>query len=176
MIPHLNQSEAATSSNSELIVFPTLKPELIKTDMWAKSKKQALNELSTILADACPGMVRKEVFVRLKVREQLATTGVGRGVALPHAQFGTLTSMCSAFGISRRGVPFDAVDDQLVHFFLALVTPSELLAEPLRVLACASRLFKDPAVQHRLLQSGSSVELFEALYEVESTYPGLHCD
>ena len=169
MIPHLNQLETVTIPRGEIIISPTLGPNTIKAEMLAKSKTQALKELATLLAEACSCVNRKEVFAKLKVREQLATTGIGRGLALPHTNLETLKTSCSAFGISRRGVPFDAIDDQPVHFFFALLTPNKWFSEPLKVLACASRLFKDPTVQHRLLHSRNSHELHKVIYEAEST-------
>ena len=130
-----------------------LKPELICTDLSSTNKLEVLTELGELLATVEDGPEAAEISKALLERERLATTGVGEGVAIPHAKLGELSGNRIAVGTSRTGVDFDAIDGGLVRIFFALIAPLASSGEHLRVLAQISRLLKDPEIRQRLIDA-----------------------
>ena len=102
-----------------------------------------------------------------ETRERLATTGVGEGVAIPHAKLDNLDNISMAIGISRTGIHFDAVDGQPVHIFVALLAPEGSTGEHLKALAGISRILKDPSFRNKLLGAKSSQEIYDAIIAEE---------
>src|SRR5581483_8411841 len=76
-------------------------------------------------------------------REKLGSTGIGQGIAIPHAKSEQANDVAAAFGLSRRGVQFDSLDGEPVYIFFVLVAPPNAAALHLKALARISRLLKD---------------------------------
>jgi PTS system nitrogen regulatory IIA component len=136
-------------------------PDLVRCDLASRGKNDALKELGELLAKPSQTPDSNTITKALVDREQLATTGVGDGVAIPHAKLEGLDDNRIAVGISRKGIPFDAVDDRPVNIFFALVAPISSAGDHLRILAQISRLLKDADVRARLIESGTPDKLIE---------------
>ncbi len=87
----------------------------------------------------------------LMARESLASTGVGSGVAIPHGRVTGIEGIQAALGIHHQGVPFDAVDGERVHVFVAILAPEDKPSQHLKALAAVSRLLRRREVRERLL-------------------------
>lgn len=144
-----------------------LYPELVCCDLLSSSKADVLSELAVLLAKPSPSPDAETIAKSLADREQLATTGVGEGVAIPHAKLDGLDVNRIAVGISRDGIDFESVDQQPVHIFFALVAPLSSAGDHLRILAQISRLLKDADVRRRLIDA-STPELLIATITEES--------
>ncbi|GIX16463.1 MAG: PTS IIA-like nitrogen-regulatory protein PtsN [Rhodothalassiaceae bacterium] len=107
-----------------------------------RSKRQVLEELARAAA-ALTGADAEAILSALMERERLGTTGVGQGVALPHARIPGLERLYAIFARAAEPVPFDAVDDKPVDLFIMLLAPGEASAEHLRALAQAARLLRN---------------------------------
>ncbi|HEV2533596.1 PTS IIA-like nitrogen regulatory protein PtsN [Phenylobacterium sp.] len=118
----------------------------------AANKRQALAVISEIAARNF-GLDVGEVLDALTERELAGSTGVGHGVAAPHARIEGLQRMRTVFVRLEHPVEFDAVDDQPVDLLFALFAPKDAGAEHLRALARVSRLLRQASVRERLRQA-----------------------
>lgn len=129
-------------------------PEFLPADaidvrLKANSKKQVLLELAK-RASALTGQSERLIFDALLERERLGSTGVGRGVAIPHAKLDSLGRVFGLFAQLERPVDFDAIDDQPVDLFYLLLAPDQAGADHLKALARASRLLRDEGLCEKL--------------------------
>ncbi len=144
-------------------MYPAMpfRPDVILADLKSRSKRQVLDELAGAAAEAA-GVSKCDVLAALNARERLGTTGVGQGVALPHARLPGLDRLYSVFGRAAEAIPFDAVDDRPVDLFFLLLAPEEANAEHLKALARVARLLRDQDMCARL-RGADSAEAIEAL-------------
>jgi nitrogen PTS system EIIA component len=115
----------------------------------AANKRQALAVISEIAARNF-GLDQAEILDALAGREQAGSTGVGHGVAAPHARLEGLQRMRGVFVRLEHPVEFEAVDDQPVDLIFALFAPKDAGVEHLRALARVSRLLRQPELRQRL--------------------------
>jgi fructose-specific phosphotransferase system IIA component len=118
------------------------RPDLIFTDLPAADRSEVLHALADRIARS--GLVRdpEDLFRKLWEREQLGSTGIGGGVAIPHCKLKGLAQGVVALGVVPQGVDFGAMDGEPVCLFFLVISPSESPAEHLRVLAAISRWIK----------------------------------
>ena len=126
-----------------------LKPEAVKVLSAASSKKRLFQEIGD-LAGSAYGMDPQATVDALLERESLGPTGVGHGVALPHARLMDLNHVAGAFVILDKPIDFDAVDRQPVDIAFALFAPEDAGVEHLKALALVSRTLRDPALCRKL--------------------------
>ncbi|MEO0202099.1 MAG: PTS sugar transporter subunit IIA [candidate division WOR-3 bacterium] len=98
-----------------------LSEERVKIGMKAKTKDEALEELVDLLK--LPDNSKQIILDALKKREIIGSTGIGRGIAIPHTRSTIVNDVYLAIGISKEGVEFQAVDNQPVHLFFLLIAP-----------------------------------------------------
>lgn len=137
--------------------------DVVNLDIQANTKDDVLKELISLLK-----MDEKSeaiLFKTLKRRENLGSTGIGRGIAIPHCRSLVVNRLRLAFGRKRNGVDFKAIDDSLVyHFFLIVAPPLEVSNQYLPVLGKIAQFAKDPEVP-AALQAIKTPEEFLALLE-----------
>lgn len=126
-----------------------LSADSILADFRASSKKQALQALAKFAA-VKNGLCEREVFANLLEREKLGSTGVGRGVAVPHARVKGLETITGLFVRLVSPIDFDSVDDQPVDLMFLLLAPEEAGTEHLKALAKVSRLLRDEKACEKL--------------------------
>ena len=112
---------------------------------------------------------RDEVFRLLKEREQLLSTGIGDGVAIPHAPVPGIGSQRAALVLYPDGVDFDAIDKQPVKIFFGVIGPKSEASEHLKILAKLSRLLRSPETRRRLLESSGPAQAYSLIEEHESS-------
>ncbi len=128
----------------------------ILPDFQADSKENALHLLAEHAARIHSGIDSKEIFNILQERESLGSTGIGHGLAIPHGKIPGLDRMLIIVARSRKGIPFNAVDNQDVHIIFLLIAPGDAATTYLKVLARVSRLLKRPGIYDALLQAESA--------------------
>lgn len=116
---------------------------LIELDLESTNRDEVLEELSRLLASSEKIQDADRVLKALKERESLASTGIGFGVALPHARVDGIKGMVIAFGRSTEGIDFHALDKRPVHLFFAIVAPQTTINTHLTALAKLSLLLKE---------------------------------
>ena len=145
-----------------------LKPDSIRVANTFSSKKRLLQEVAE-LAAASWGVNAAEAINALLERENLGPTGVGHGVALPHARLESLKRVVGVFLRIEKGTEFDAVDRQPVDLVFGLFAPEDAGVEHLKALALVSRTMRDPALCSKLRANTEPLTLHTMLTEAPST-------
>jgi PTS system nitrogen regulatory IIA component len=127
----------------KLKVLDFLDPSAVVVDLAATTKRAVLEELTALLGRSGKIKDARATVDILMEREKLGSTGIGQGIAIPHAKTDQTTQVAAAFGLSRRGVNFDALDGEPAHIFFLLVAPPDAAGLHLKALARISRLLKD---------------------------------
>ena len=144
-----------------------LKPEAVKVFAAASSKKRLFQEIGDVAA-ASYGLNSSETVEALLERETLGPTGVGHGVALPHARITKLDDVVGIFVMLEKPLDFGAVDRQPVDIAFALFAPEESGVEHLKALALVSRTLRDAALCAKLRANRESAALYALLTEPKS--------
>ncbi|MEQ6202870.1 PTS sugar transporter subunit IIA [Sulfitobacter sp. HNIBRBA2951] len=144
-----------------------LKPEAVKVLSSTTSKKRLLMDLAE-LAETSYGLDASAVVEALLAREALGPTGVGHGVALPHARIAGLDEVVGQFVLLEKPVDFGSVDRQPVDIAFALFAPENAGVEHLKALALVSRTLRDTNFCAKLRANRSSTTLYTILTEAEA--------
>jgi PTS system nitrogen regulatory IIA component len=149
-----------------------LQEPLLVADLHAADKEGVLLELASHLCLHRTDVhaAAQEIFDALLTRERLGSTGVGEGVAIPHAKISGLDNLVACFGRTTRGVPFDAIDTLPVRLIFVLLVPENSAGAHLKALARISRLLKDSAFRDRLLQLPDPSTLYRAFVEEDARH------
>ncbi|CAG0907584.1 unnamed protein product [Cyprideis torosa] len=107
----------------------------VSSDLDVSSKKRALQSLSQLLADNATGLDEGDIFDSFLARERLGTTGLGKGVAIPHGRMASAKEAYAAVLKLDKGVEYDAPDDAPVDLLIGLVVPEDSTDEHLQILA-----------------------------------------
>ncbi|MCB1510170.1 MAG: PTS IIA-like nitrogen regulatory protein PtsN [Hyphomicrobiaceae bacterium] len=137
-------------------------PEGIIPSLKAKTKKQALQEMSAKAAELT-GLPQREIFDTLLQRERLGSTGLGRGIAIPHVKFKTLTQITCLFARLEAPIDFDSLDGEPVDLIFLLLAPEHASGDHLKALARISRLLREPDVSEQLRASSDKKALLAVL-------------
>ena len=144
-----------------------LAAENVLADFRASSKKQTIQALSRKLADGL-GLDPRTVFEKLLERERLGSTGVGKGVAIPHARIEGLDRIVGLFARLASPIDFDSVDDQPVDIVFMLLAPVDAGADHLKALARISRLLRDEKTLAKLRVTADAGALYAMLAQPAS--------
>lgn len=140
-----------------------LEPQGIVPSLKAKGKKQALQELAGKAAEVS-GLEGRDVFDTLLQRERLGSTGLGRGIAIPHVKFKELDRIFCLFARLPEPIEFESHDNVPVDLIFVLLAPEHASGDHLKALARISRLVREPAVLEQLRGAKDA----EAIYSVLS--------
>jgi nitrogen PTS system EIIA component len=139
-----------------------LTADQVITGIKAGNKKQLLQELSTHMA-AFTGLGERAVYETLLQRERLGSTGIGKGIAIPHGRIPGLTKLVGLFARLARPVDFDAQDGEAVDLVFVLLAPEDAGADHLQALARIARLLRVPNIAQTLRQTEDRDALFSIL-------------
>jgi len=145
-----------------------LQENLIIPALKATTKGEALDEMTRVLANVHPEIDLEELRRVLAEREQLGSTAIGGGIAIPHGKLPGLDRVLAAFGRSPSGIDFESVDGAPTRLFFLLVAPEDSSGMHLKALARISRLLKEESVRARLLTCNDSTELFRIMREEDT--------
>lgn len=126
-----------------------LAPGDIRLDVDATNREQVLAEIARTLASR-RGMSAQFVLEELTAREKLGSTGVGHGVAIPHARMSQCSTAAVALVRTRSAIPFDAPDAKPVSLFLGLIVPNKAAELHLQILATAAKMLGDRNFREKL--------------------------
>ena len=149
-----------------------LKQPLIVANLHATDKEGILREMAHHLSQNATDVNAKaeDVLGALVTRERLGSTGVGEGVAIPHAKIPGLRALVACFGRAPQGVPFDAIDYQPVRLIFVLLVPENSAGAHLKALARISRLLKNPDFRERLLHLPDRDALYQAFVQEDDKH------
>ena len=145
-------------------LYDLLHPEAVKVVAAASSKKRVLHDMAQ-LAGNCYDMRAEVLLEALLEREKLGPTGVGNGVALPHARSMDVDRVCGAFILLESPVDFGSVDKLPVDVIFGLFAPENAGVDHLKALAIVSRMLRDSSICAKLRANPDQQTLFTILTE-----------
>lgn len=143
---------------SDILTPSHILPEVQAGDRW-----EVMDELLDHLiaaGDFSPEW-RAEVAQSLRQREAMISTGVGGGVAIPHAFSEHINEVVAVFGRSREGIDFVAQDLEVVHFVVLFISPLKSYQKHLHALAAIARMFTKPETRERMMYANDVDELYQ---------------
>ena len=144
-----------------------LEPEAVKVLSAVSSKKRLFQDIGE-MGFACYGLPAATTVEALMERESLGPTGVGHGVALPHARLPSIDRMIGVFILLEKPVDFGAVDRQPVDIAFALFAPTDAGVDHLKALALVSRTLREAALCAKLRANHDPATLYAILTESQS--------
>ena len=139
----------------------------IKLGLEATDKEEALKELVEVLASVKDVGDKQSILRALVERENLGSTGIGQGIAIPHGKTDRVKELVAVLGISGKGVNFEALDGEPVYIFFLLVAPKETAGPHLKALAQISRLLRDSYFCELLRRCKTAEEVYELIRREE---------
>src|SRR5229473_758665 len=154
---------------SDFVVRDAIIPELV-----ANTKETVIREMVEGLRTAgyFKGGEPEDIVKAVLKRELLGSTGIGRGVAIPHTKHNTVDRLVGTVAISRPGVPFDSLDGEPVHVFVLLISPQDRPGDHLRALENVSRSLRDDAFVRSLRQATTRESIWGLLGELDHPASG----
>jgi mannitol/fructose-specific phosphotransferase system IIA component (Ntr-type) len=143
--------------------------EAINPGVKATTKEAVVRELVSSLKTT--GKVteadEENIVKAIMRREQLGSTGIGRGVAIPHAKHESVGKLIGSIGLAPAGIPFESLDNDPVNIFVMLLYAPERPGEHLRALEAVSRLLRDEKFCQSLLKCTTKEEIWHLLCEAD---------
>jgi fructose-specific phosphotransferase system IIA component len=144
--------------------------EAVRADLTADDKESVIREMTQALLDAgkvSPAEYEGIIKAILK-REELGSTGIGRGVAVPHTKHASVDRLIGTVGVSAEGVDFDSLDGEKVNLFFLLISPPDRPGDHLRALENVSRQLRDETFCKFLKQAKNAEEILQLLDEADN--------
>ena len=144
--------------------------QAVTADLSADTKESVIREMVQSLLDV--GKVQPQEFESIikaiLKREELGSTGIGRGVAVPHTKHPSVDRLVGAVAVSAEGVDFNSLDGEKVHLFFMLISPPDRPGDHLRALENVSRQLRDDTFCKFLKQAKNSEEILQLLDEADN--------
>ncbi|HLP84171.1 MAG TPA: PTS sugar transporter subunit IIA [Phycisphaerales bacterium] len=152
---------------SELVLEGAIVPSVAGTD-----RDSVVRELVAALAKAgaFPANLEKEIQTRTLERERKATTGFGRGVAVPHVKHTGITKMAAAIGLTQRGLDFASLDKQPVYFVFLLASPEDKPEDHLRAMEVIFKNLNKESFRRHLRQCTTVEEVRQMLQDADTQH------
>ncbi len=147
------------------------KIEFLNDNLLSNTKADVLAELINVLIRSGLKIDRVKAIDVLQQREKLGSTGIGDGVAIPHGKISELNDLVVAFGRSKNGISFDAIDGKPVYLFFLLLAPENSTGQHLKALAKISKMLKTPNFRKKLIDAKSTSDLYTAIVEQDESCP-----
>ena len=149
-------------SLASLLSSEQIIPEMQATERWP-----AIVELIDLLVrlKKIDAGSRESILAALKQREETMSTGIGFGIAIPHASSENVSEVVAAFGRSSKGIEFDALDNAPVKFVVLFIVPKNQFQTHLRTLAAIAKFLNDRAVREQLAAATSQEEILAIFRE-----------
>jgi nitrogen PTS system EIIA component len=139
--------------------------ESISASLAAPTKETVIREMVENLKAAgyFKGNEPEEIIKAIHKRELLGSTGIGRGVAIPHTKHYSVDRLIGTVGLSRAGIPFDSIDGEPVYILFMLISPQERPSDHLRALEGVSRSLRDDNFVHALRQATTPQQIWDLI-------------
>lgn len=141
----------------------------IRASIESQEKEGVIKELVASLVES--GVIEPEqqegIITAIMNREELGSTGIGRGVAVPHTKHGSVDNLVGTVGVSVDGIDFDSLDGEKVHLVFLLVSPPERHRDHLRALENITRQLKNDTLCRFLMQSKTLEDIQQLLEEAD---------
>lgn len=148
-----------------MLLTELLSPDRIKVPLAASDKAGVLRELTELLA-AVAGTEPAPLLAAVLAREEVLSTGIGHGIAIPHAK-AEVSQLSVVCGSTSRGIEFDALDAEPVRLFFLLIGPESAAGEHVKALSRIARLVRRESVRDALLGAAHPAAFYQILVEAE---------
>ncbi|MGL4687714.1 MAG: PTS sugar transporter subunit IIA [Fusobacteriaceae bacterium] len=144
-----------------------IKEDLIDLNLKSKNKEEVLAELTNLIKKSENILDDKEINRALTEREKIGSTGIGKGVAIPHAKTESALKLTIAFGISKEKIEYSSLDGEKVNIFFVFASPLSDSQIYLKVLARISRLIREDEFRKKLYKCTTGKEVIQCISEEE---------
>jgi PTS system fructose-specific IIC component/PTS system nitrogen regulatory IIA component len=143
------------------------RPEFIKVNLEAEDKDEVFEELVDYFCNASGIKARQPILKAIQEREAKMSTGIKKGIAIPHGKTNAVDRVCGVLGISRKGIDYDALDGNPVHLLFLILAPEKDSETHLRLLKRLATLLDDPQFYTELALQPSAQEACEIIKKYE---------
>jgi PTS system fructose-specific IIC component/PTS system nitrogen regulatory IIA component len=119
-------------------------PEFIKIGLEAEDKDEAFEELADVFCQASKTNIREDILEAIRERERKMSTGIQKGIAIPHGKTSAVDRVCGVLGISKRGIDYDALDGEPVYLLFMILAPQTETEKHLRILKRLAEMLQNP--------------------------------
>ncbi|MGD0836676.1 MAG: PTS sugar transporter subunit IIA [Polyangia bacterium] len=151
-------------------VVDFLAPDSIIPSLSGSNKGEVLAELAAFMAGHHSGIDAQVLRHVLEEREQLATTAIGDGIAIPHGKLDTVDRLVGILGRSPAGLDCQSIDGKPTHLLFMLVAPTNSAGVHLKALARLSKLFRDAGFRQKLLDADDGATMYRTIAEEDAKY------
>lgn len=144
-------------------ILELISEDCIKIPLESKRKNDLLHEMIDILMDAGKLTDSSSIFQALRNREDQCSTGLGEGIAIPHAKSEDVSELIMAIGIAPKGVDFEALDGEDTKVFFMIIAPSDQAGLHIEALSEVARLTRSEGFMQSLLDSENAAEVLQVL-------------
>jgi PTS system nitrogen regulatory IIA component len=149
-----------------VLLTELLTPDRVVVPLSASDKAGVIAELTRHLVERSGGTFA-EVLGAVQEREAVLSTGIGFGVAIPHARSSAVSELTLICGVSPSPVPYDSIDGEPVRLFFLIVGPEASAGQHVKILSRIARLVRRENLREKLCQARSAEEFYEALLDAE---------
>ncbi|HSG30623.1 MAG TPA: PTS sugar transporter subunit IIA [Thermodesulfobacteriota bacterium] len=142
----------------------------IIADLQSTTKTDVINELTAHICKNHLNINHEQASEVIMEREKLCSTALDAGVAIPHGKIGGISSFAVVFGRSLKGIDFDSLDGKPTQLFILILSPENSSGMHLKLLAKISKILKIPETRSRLINAGSSDEIYDIIAEEDAKY------
>jgi PTS system fructose-specific IIC component/PTS system nitrogen regulatory IIA component len=148
-------------------------PEFIKYDLKGSTKNEIFEEMVDHFCRITQKNVKKDVLAALHEREDLRSTGVLHGIAIPHGKTDAIDGIFGVLGISKHGVDYDAMDGKPVYLIFMIIAPPVKAETHLHILQLIAKFLRNPSFYNDIINAGNEKEVYDAIKNCEDQF--LHC-
>ena len=147
-------------------------PKAIQAVLTSTSKETVVGELvdALVVSGNVKASDREDIVRAIMKREELGSTGIGRGIAVPHTKHAGVDRLVGTVGVSSDGIEFDSLDGQNAQLFFLLVSPPDRPGDHLRALENISRQLRDDTFCRFLKQSKTKEDILQLLEEADNNH------
>ncbi len=147
-----------------------LKKEHVKVFLEGKNKEELINELTEVLLSDTSGVEIDEVKKAIFEREKVSSTGIGNGIAIPHARVDTGDNLITACGLTKEPIDFESIDEQPVKIVFLILCPKSQPTLQIRFLARTSRVLNDKLLRDTLSSCTTAEEAYQTITDYEDKH------
>lgn len=150
-----------------MLLHETFPPELIKVGLEAEDKDEAFEELVDYFCQVTNSSSRDEILAAIRDRESKMSTGIKKGIAIPHGKTNAVDRVYGVLGISKKGIDYDALDGEPVYLLFLMLAPQKDSEKHLRLLKRLAELLDNPQFYTDLVSQNSSQSAYSVIKKYE---------
>ncbi|MDR1099553.1 MAG: PTS sugar transporter subunit IIA [Treponema sp.] len=156
-----------------MFLYEVFRPELIKVNLEAVDKDEAFEELVDHFCQAERSNAREEILEALREREAKMSTGIHKGIGIPHGKTNAVENVYGVLGISRRGIDYDALDGEPVYLVFMILIPQKDTEKHLRILKRMAELLENPQFYIELVAQKDPQGVYNIIKKYEDVFTTL---